>query len=389
MGLFGRKVASAPSAPSAPAQEAPTLVAVPPPTSAGAGTEAEREAEQALDTLARLVRVFGRDAFALDERSVEEIEAHFEGWAQHLLMRRPPPGTDDRSGKLRFADLRAQLERHRRDEKSFVGKLMSSAKEAIWGMLQAFDQHFAEERESDARVSAQLQRLRRAAADGSIEDLKRTALETAETVAKAIAERQAAQRERSETLTQEIQKLGAELQAARQESELDPLTRLHNRRALDVALERAVILNGLSQRTQVMLLVDVDHFKRINDTRGHPAGDEVLKRLANCLVRSFPRKGDLVARYGGEEFCVLLGDASLDDAPRLADRLLRAVRALGIEWEGQPIPITASVGYSALGDGESAVDWLKRTDEALYAAKRNGRNRSEAAAPGGSVRASA
>jgi diguanylate cyclase (GGDEF)-like protein len=96
-----------------------------------------------------------------------------------------------------------------------------------------------------------------------------------------------------------------------------------------------------------------------------------------------------VARYGGEEFCVLLGDASLDDAPRLADRLLRAVRALGIEWEGQPIPITASVGYSALGDGESAVDWLKRTDEALYAAKRNGRNRSEAAAPGGSVRASA
>lgn len=188
--------------------------------------------------------------------------------------------------------------------------------------MSAFDRTLMQDRASDERLVEELERLRLAAESPSIETLKTAALAAATAMASVISERNETHRRHTESLSEQVKKLGVQLADAKQESELDPLTRLANRRAIDVAIERAAVLRSLSEQRACLLLIDIDHFKHVNDTHGHPAGDEVLKRLANGLVRVFPRRTDLVGRYGGEEFCVLLGDAHASDLPKLSERLL-------------------------------------------------------------------
>ena len=119
----------------------------------------------------------------------------------------------------------------------------------------------------------------------------------------------------------------------------------------------------------------MDHFKAINDTYGHPAGDTVLKQLANCLSRSFPRKGDTLARYGGEEFAVVLRNAGMTDARRLGERLLGSVRALRFPGLPDALQVTISIGLAELAPGDSDAVWLERADRALYLSKHGGRDR--------------
>jgi diguanylate cyclase (GGDEF)-like protein len=127
------------------------------------------------------------------------------------------------------------------------------------------------------------------------------------------------------------------------------------------------------------MMIDLDHFKRLNDQHGHPGGDEALRKVSESLLRNFLRKEDFVARYGGEEFAVVLMDASPSDAKNLAERLRKAVRSIGMEYRGVPVPLTVSVGVSSLVPGETAALWIERADQALYAAKANGRDRVEIA----------
>ena len=121
-------------------------------------------------------------------------------------------------------------------------------------------------------------------------------------------------------------------------------------------------------------MVDIDHFKKINDTYGHQAGDAVIQQIADRLVSTFPRKGDFVARYGGEEFCVLLSGANLKVYQRLGERLLEVVRGEVFHYQDIGIPATISVGVAELMVGESVPTWLERADRALYRAKESGRN---------------
>ena len=121
-------------------------------------------------------------------------------------------------------------------------------------------------------------------------------------------------------------------------------------------------------------MVDVDHFKHINDTYGHPAGDAVLQELANRLVSTFPRKTDFIARYGGEEFCILLHNAGNELSQRLGERLLHSVRAEEFHYQDTRIPVTVSIGIAELSPGETVASWVARADRALYRAKDSGRD---------------
>ena len=129
-----------------------------------------------------------------------------------------------------------------------------------------------------------------------------------------------------------------------------------------------------SETPACVFMVDIDHFKQINDTHGHQAGDAVIQQLADRLVSTFPRKTDFVARYGGEEFCVLLPGANLELCMRLGDRLLETVRRGPFHYQEISIPATVSVGLAELIQGETVPTWLERADRALYRAKESGRN---------------
>jgi len=154
----------------------------------------------------------------------------------------------------------------------------------------------------------------------------------------------------------------------------DPLTGCYNRRYLDERLREEVLRSQRSGRPLSVILTDIDHFKRINDTRGHAAGDRVLLGLAEILASEMRSQIDWVARFGGEEFVVLLPDTALDAAGRVAERLRLAVEATAFSHDGKEMSITASFGVAARGENDSAENLLKRADENLYRAKAAGRN---------------
>lgn len=157
---------------------------------------------------------------------------------------------------------------------------------------------------------------------------------------------------------------------------IDGLTNLGNRRYLNEYLQAELERAVRRQTSIALLMIDVDSFKRYNDTYGHVAGDEVLKKVASVIQTGAIRAGDIAARFGGEEFCVALLETPLEDAAGVAERLVRGVRELGIP-HGDGV-VTISVGVtSQIPATAIADDVVEAADKALFRAKANGRNRVE------------
>jgi diguanylate cyclase (GGDEF)-like protein len=164
-------------------------------------------------------------------------------------------------------------------------------------------------------------------------------------------------------------------EALRQQSIRDPLTGLFNRRYLEESLVIEVERAKRSSALFSVIMMDVDHFKRFNDTHGHDAADAVLKALAGFLVRQL-RGGDIACRYGGEEFTVIMPGTSLEVAQKRANQLCEGVRMLTVDFKGQALgPLSLSAGLATYPlHGETAEAVLQAADTALYQAKHAGRD---------------
>jgi diguanylate cyclase len=162
--------------------------------------------------------------------------------------------------------------------------------------------------------------------------------------------------------------------AALSEARTDTLTRLANRRAFDDEFQRRSAEFRRHGTRFLLMLIDIDRFKQLNDTHGHPAGDAVLSQLAGIL-RQTVRDTDLVARYGGEEFVLLLPAGEMAQVTDSMERIRRAVEMAEFRFEDRSIHITVSCGAAEPQERELAAELVKRADAALYAAKQAGRNR--------------
>ena len=154
---------------------------------------------------------------------------------------------------------------------------------------------------------------------------------------------------------------------------IDPLTGAYNRRAFMTYAERELARSQRHGTPLTLLLLDLDRFKRVNDTFGHLAGDALLRRFSEIVVARL-RRTDLFGRYGGEEFCVLLPDTDHRGAAVLAEALRRDVAARPLPFQGHEIAASVSIGVAACRSGEVLDAALAAADQALYRAKRNGRN---------------
>lgn len=348
--------------------------------SAAAGAESEsrapseRELDTAIDTVVAMLRAFGEHAFDTDNVTAEATHAEADGWARKLSMGEKP-AADGEPLRRDFGGARRYFAAHRAHEREYVASSVTNLREAVHAFARCLTRTVGEDRAADARVGAQLGNLVAAFGANDADVIRREAEAVVEVVSEVMDQRKKLQQEQLQLLSEKVQRLKAELSEARESAALDPLTQLHNRSSLDAQLERVADLSFLMHATPCLLMIDVDHFKSVNDRFGHPIGDEVIRRVADTLVRNFLRREDFVARYGGEEFVIVIPDSSAHAVRQRADRVRQAVAEIGFSKGTQHFSVTASIGVAVLGPGDTGKTWLARADAALYEAKSSGRNR--------------
>ncbi len=330
----------------------------------------ESTPDAAIDAVAAILRVLEETA-ARDSEAASRLKA----WARHILVLAPPPGSEDAVCLSRdWPGLSKHVVAYVRDDHAAASRSIGDLQQAVWLVIERLSQAVMGDAASDAYAASQLKRLR-AAADRSAEDLKTTALETVQRLSEIIDERSTRQLELARELGQRVDVLKVELEDTRREADIDPLTKLGNRGVLQRELPRAVHVRTLVDEPACLVMVDIDHFKQLNDEHGHMTGDIALKAIASALVRSFPRRSDVLTRFGGDEFAVILHDAAAADGSRLADRFLAAVRELEVSGPRDPVKVTVSAGVAEALPGEPTDSWVARADRALYEAKAEGRDR--------------
>jgi diguanylate cyclase len=174
-------------------------------------------------------------------------------------------------------------------------------------------------------------------------------------------------------MEQQAQGYSEHLEEQRLKALIDPLTGLPNRAAWSERLAHEVAQWQTHGNPLLIAMLDLDHFKRINDGYGHLAGDKVLKIIAAQLTKHL-RPDDFVARFGGEEFVLLIPNTPLPAGLQLLEKLRAAIEACPFHFKGEPVTLTASIGVAPFALGERSEQVLKRADEALYRAKHKGRN---------------
>jgi len=232
--------------------------------------------------------------------------------------------------------------------------------------------------EFHAQMVASSERFNRLGQLDDVRELKHRLAAEVHVLRKTVDEKQQRDQRAYIQLNQRVESLQARLSEVEEEAALDPLTRVANRRGFQRALAR-MLNQARAQKVPLSLaMIDIDNFKPINDTHGHPIGDRVLLCTAQWLTKGL-RQTDFVARYGGEEFVVLLGAAT---AAQVEDRLRDVVAGIAkssYEYEllgkKERVSFTISCGLTDLQEGDTEETLIQRADEALYEAKRKGKNR--------------
>jgi diguanylate cyclase len=358
-GVFGRSIASASSA-----LEDESRVLSP--------------KDMGLDTLAAVLRTLGEHPFEQVRLSASAFSRLAEQWARHVTTGTPSPSAGAASSgseaRRDWAGVRNFVREYCSEAAAHNRSVLGDLRQVIWVFIQSLSQQLRADEDSDGRVQVQLERLEELALGSEPSALKKEVLSTVVELARVMEERRKAHQKRVCELGDQVKTLGQELDVTRRQSEVDALTQLYNRRAFDEYLGRTIELQRAFGQEACLLMMDVDNFKTVNDTFGHAVGDEVLRKVADAVTRTFIRKSDFVARFGGDEIAVVLRETSATDARMLATRLLTALRGVQIEREGISVRVRGSVGVAPGKAGDSAKTWLERADAALYAAKRAGRD---------------
>lgn len=177
-----------------------------------------------------------------------------------------------------------------------------------------------------------------------------------------------------ETLHGEVGGLSRKLQESESQVHIDALTKAYNRSAYEIKISQVIRNFKQNNDSATLFIIDIDYFKKINDTYGHKAGDEILKSVSDTLRKSL-RETDLLFRYGGEEFVIILEKIGPEKAVQLAEKLRTVIEKDYLVYKNKKIQVTISIGIACLNEGDEEQSFFENADKALYEAKGSGRNR--------------
>ena len=363
-----------------------------PPGSPGAAVSGEA-VHQATDSIREiLIRLLER--LSLPEQFVAEVEA-----IRDQIEKTADGETWDRVLE-RIADLiqaiRSQTQKEKQGIENFLKQLTERLQEVdrqLQSSGEIHDESHQAGEQLDTAVKREINGIGTRLRDATDLDQLKHALQThIDTVIAHLDRHREEEQRRHERAGQQIAAMSARLNAMESEAETlrsrvseernqamtDALTGIPNRLAYEQRLEQEVARWKRFGTPLVLVVWDIDHFKRVNDRFGHRAGDKVLRTIARVLADRV-RETDFVARYGGEEFAMLMTGSPMDACLHVAETLRAAVEATGFHFRDEAVTITASCGLAEMRDGDSTEQWFERADRALYRAKQEGRNRCELA----------
>ncbi len=348
------------------------------------GSSAPSEEEASLETIdiseeratiLYLLDIYSKNLFDFDKHPVRKTREIFDDYSKSLLKSDYPD-----ADKLLFR-IRQFFSSYRVDEYSYIQRSAEEFKSIIWDFADQLGEDIQVEKTKEVELKAQLEELREAVESNAMEKLKHKSREFIDTYVQYQTQKDERRNKRLGTMSKSLQTMKKQLSEAQTSLKVDHLTQAYNRKSFEEQGLRYQQLYALSKVPISVLMFDIDHFKKVNDTYGHDIGDHVIKECVRFLKESFKRDNDLVARLGGEEFAVILPDFDLPSAAQKVEECLSRIRRETIIHKDLNIKFTVSCGIAQLLENESFPNWTKRADMALYQSKNSGRDRYTVAAP--------
>ena len=267
---------------------------------------------------------------------------------------------------------------HIQRQKSYLNERETEFREIIDLMTAAMSGLDNENRDFYSSIRSQGERFEEITLLDDIKRIKNELVQEVEKMRAIVRQKESQDQKALEALSSQVDVLKKELDKARHSASTDGLTGVYNRKALDNHLRNLIDRNRVTKHPFSLLMMDLDHFKQLNDTYGHTVGDRMLLAFAE-KCRGSVRSDDFLARYGGEEFTLILPGASLRNATKKAKHLCKSIAGSRYAADNSPkadvLSVSVSIGVSAYRQGDTVQSLVERADQCLYKAKADGRNR--------------
>lgn len=322
-------------------------------------------------TLLYMIDVYNKHLFEIERHSVRKVREKLDRMAKLLV----DPKSTSRQVENTLFDLRQFFSSYRIDEYSYIQNTFDDFKRIVWDFADQLSEDIHFESEKEKVLANNLQDLKEAVEANSIESLRHKSRDFINAYVEYQNQRNEIRNRRMTNVKKNLNTVKKQLLEAHANLGVDHLTGAHNRKSFDDYIKKLTQINSLSHSPFSLIMLDIDFFKKINDSYGHDIGDYVLKECVKLLQESFNKEDMMIARIGGEEFVVVLPNYTVEQTVARAEEVLNRIRGETFVQGELQIRFTVSMGIAQLNEKENTSDWLKRADTALYQSKNSGRNK--------------
>lgn len=320
-------------------------------------------------TLLYILDAYSKHLIEVDTQPLRKVRKTFDGFVKTLVT----PDTPEIEKHL--FQLRQFFSSYRLDESTYIQNTFDDFKKIIWDFAEQLNEDIRFEQAKDAETQQSLDQLREAVEANSIEALRSKSKEFINLYVKHQSQKEDRRTKRLSSMKKNLSVVKKQLLEANQNMRLDHLTSAYNRKSFDEQMKKHQQLSAISQVPVSVIILDIDFFKKINDSYGHDIGDFVLKECVVMLKEVFHREDDFVARIGGEEFAIILPSFTHEHAVVRAEEAMAKIRKEVFVHDKLEITFTVSMGIAQWLQNETTDEWIKRADTALYQSKHTGRNK--------------
>jgi diguanylate cyclase len=331
-------------------------------------------------TLLYLLDTYSKHLFEVDKQPVRRVRDSFDSFVKGLVT------PDNKNSEKLLFQLRQFFSSYRIDEYTYIQNTFDDFKRIIWDFAEQLSDDIQYEQMKDAEAKQSLDQLREAVDANSIDALRSKSREFIDFYIKYQSQKDDRRIKRLGSMKKNLSTVKKQLMEANHSMRVDHLTNAYNRKSFEEQMKKHMQMSVISQTPVTVLTLDIDYFKKVNDTYGHDIGDFVLKECVKMLQEVFHRDDDFVARIGGEEFAVILPSFTFEHAMVKAEEALNKIRKEVFVHGDLKITFTVSMGIAQWLQSETLDQWFKRADTALYASKQTGRNKFTVAPHAGSIK---